>query len=251
MDSPQLENGYTKIANKIIESLAKFRIPGEQMQCLFFIIRKTYGYNKKEDIISNSQFVKGTGLRKGNVSRALKELSKKQLIIKNDNGKIPSYRFNKNYSQWKVLSKKQPVIKKATTVIKNDNKVLSKMRDTKESKETIQKKSNSRFTPPSIDQVREYCLERKNNVDWKKWYNFYSAKGFMIGKNKMKDWRAAVRTWEDKKNNNTPTAHTDNKNPLPFEKTCFDCGFFESRCKNKVKSSSKNCIQAKSYFHGK
>jgi hypothetical protein len=45
--------------------------------------------------------------------------------------------------------------------------------------------------------VRLYCLERKNTVDPIKWFNFYEAKGWMIGKNKMKDWKAAVRTWEE------------------------------------------------------
>lgn len=53
-----------------------------------------------------------------------------------------------------------------------------------------------KFKPPTLDEVKRYCLERKNNVDAEKWHNFYSSKGWMVGKNKMKDWRAAVRTWE-------------------------------------------------------
>lgn len=54
------------------------------------------------------------------------------------------------------------------------------------------------FTPPTIEEVEAYCKERDNGVDAQKWYDFYSAKGWMIGKNKMKDWKAAVRTWEQK-----------------------------------------------------
>ena len=53
-----------------------------------------------------------------------------------------------------------------------------------------------RFSLPSLDEVRAYCLERNNRVDPEQWYNFYESKGWMIGKNKMKDWRAAVRIWE-------------------------------------------------------
>lgn len=53
-----------------------------------------------------------------------------------------------------------------------------------------------RFTPPTLEEVVAYCQERNNGVDPQKWYDFYSAKGWMIGKNKMKDWKAAVRTWE-------------------------------------------------------
>jgi len=138
--TPQLENGYTMIANEILDALCKFRIPGEQRQCLDYILRKTYGFKKSEDQISNGQFCSATGLKKGNVSRAIKWLSEKQLVIKSDNTKIPTYRFNKDYSEWLLLSKKQPVIKKATVVIKSDNKLLSKVMDTKEKKETIQKK---------------------------------------------------------------------------------------------------------------
>lgn len=106
MATPQKENGYTAIANEIMEALANYRIPGEQMQCLLVILRKTYGYNKKWDMISNSQFVKHTGLKKSSVCRAIKELVEKNLVYKNANNYIPSYCFNKNYDRWKVLAKK-------------------------------------------------------------------------------------------------------------------------------------------------
>lgn len=53
-----------------------------------------------------------------------------------------------------------------------------------------------RFTPPTIEEVQAYCHERGNSVDPQQFYDFYSAKSWMIGKNKMKDWRACVRTWE-------------------------------------------------------
>jgi predicted phage replisome organizer len=53
-----------------------------------------------------------------------------------------------------------------------------------------------RFTPPTVDEVRDYCYERMNNVDPEAFVDFYSSKGWMVGKNKMKDWKAAVRTWE-------------------------------------------------------
>lgn len=52
------------------------------------------------------------------------------------------------------------------------------------------------FIPPTIDEVKTYCTERHNKVDPEKWHDFYTSKNWMIGKNKMKDWKAAVRTWE-------------------------------------------------------
>lgn len=56
---------------------------------------------------------------------------------------------------------------------------------------------STKFTPPTLEEVISYCEERKNNVDASKWFDFYASKGWMVGKNKMKDWRAAVRTWEN------------------------------------------------------
>lgn len=56
--------------------------------------------------------------------------------------------------------------------------------------------THGRFAPPTLEEVRAYCMERGNGVDPQKFVDFYESKGWMIGKNKMKDWKAAVRTWE-------------------------------------------------------
>lgn len=59
-------------------------------------------------------------------------------------------------------------------------------------------RGSKKFVPPSVDEVRAYCLERKNRVDPVAFVDFYASKGWVIGKSPMKDWRAAVRTWERK-----------------------------------------------------
>lgn len=81
----------------------------------------------------------------------------------------------------------------------NKNKNKNKEEDIKEN---IKEKSG-RFTPPTIEQVKEYCQERGNTVDPDRWFNYYSSNGWKVGKNPMKDWKAAVRTWEnnDKQDN--------------------------------------------------
>ena len=152
MASPQLKDGYLKIANEIWDQLVRYRIPGEQMQCLLFILRKTYGYNKKWDAISNSQFVKATGINRHNVHRAVQGLIDKDLVIKKDNEPSPKYYFNKNYKTWKALSKKITVIKKdnkryqkrSQSVIKKDAHKIQLTKDnTKDttSKNVVTKKS--------------------------------------------------------------------------------------------------------------
>ena len=64
-------------------------------------------------------------------------------------------------------------------------------------KNRIDKSSSTHtFVPPTVEEVKAYCDERNNKVDPDRFVDFYSSKGWMIGKNKMKDWKAAVRTWE-------------------------------------------------------
>jgi hypothetical protein len=75
----------------------------------------------------------------------------------------------------------------------------------KEKEKDIYKEKNKkdidpqkRFTPPTVEEVAEYCKERNNNVNPQKFVDFYTAKGWKIGKESMKDWKASVRTWENR-----------------------------------------------------
>lgn len=76
----------------------------------------------------------------------------------------------------------------------NTEKEIDKEKDKEQEKE--KEKYKRRFTKPTLEEVTAYCLERGKGVDPNKWYNHYSANGWMVGKNPMKDWKAAVRTWE-------------------------------------------------------
>jgi hypothetical protein len=58
------------------------------------------------------------------------------------------------------------------------------------------KDKRKRFTPPTLEEVKSYCQERKNSVDPERFINFYESKGWVVGKSPMKDWKAAVRNWE-------------------------------------------------------
>lgn len=62
--------------------------------------------------------------------------------------------------------------------------------------ESVRGEKADRFVPPDVNQVQEYCDNRNNGIDAQTFVDFYTSKGWMVGKNKMKDWKAAVRTWE-------------------------------------------------------
>ena len=120
VDSPQLENGYVKIATEITEAFSKYRIPGAEMQCLWFIIRKTYGWNKKEDAISITQFEKATGMKRSHVCRAIAGLSNKNIISTNKGTTtVTKYQFNKRYKTWVVSPKKDTSPKLGTVASPN------------------------------------------------------------------------------------------------------------------------------------
>ena len=74
------------------------------------------------------------------------------------------------------------------------NKQKQKRNIEKDSKE-----SQKKFIPPTVEMVLEYCLERKNAVDPEAFVDYYESKGWMVGSNRMKDWKAAVRTWEKRR----------------------------------------------------
>ena len=57
------------------------------------------------------------------------------------------------------------------------------------------KREGKRFTPPTVEEVREYCREKGYTIDPERFVVFYTSNGWMVGKSKMKDWKAAVRTW--------------------------------------------------------
>ena len=73
------------------------------------------------------------------------------------------------------------------------NRYKTKIKKEKDISKDISKK---KFVPPTAEEVKEYCDSRNNFVDPEKFVDFYASKGWMVGKNKMKDWKAAVRTWE-------------------------------------------------------
>lgn len=88
---------------------------------------------------------------------------------------------------------------------------IDKERDTDREGDNKSNKGRYRFTPPSLDEVKDYCKERGNKVDAERWFDYYTSNGWKVGKNTMKDWKAAVRTWErsgDRSGNNETTGDT-------------------------------------------
>ena len=78
------------------------------------------------------------------------------------------------------------------------------------------------FLPPTISEVKEYCEKRKNSISPEQFVNFYQSKGWMIGKNKMKDWKAAVRTWEIQNRKNNGNNQTSDNSKFRDSKNVYE-----------------------------
>lgn len=83
----------------------------------------------------------------------------------------------------------------------------------------VSKDTKKKFVPPSVLEVADYCVERNNGIDPEAFVDFYTAKDWMIGKNKMKDWKSAVRTWEK---NKKPASQPRKNTFSSFEQRHYD-----------------------------
>lgn len=109
----------------------------------------------------------------------------------------------KKYSESRATNRKSNV--KAKKHMNNISKTYDKHMETETEIENIiinNKEKESKFKKPSLEEVKQYCAERNKGVDAERWFNYYESNGWQIGKNKMKNWKAAVHTWE--KNNVQP-----------------------------------------------
>ena len=74
----------------------------------------------------------------------------------------------------------------------NNKELNNKELNNKQYKENAKRK----FSKPTLEEINQYCLERNNGINAEAFYDFYESKDWYVGKNKMKDWKACVRTWE-------------------------------------------------------
>lgn len=98
---------------------------------------------------------------------------------------------------------------------KEKDKDKDKEKDIKKTTPNGVVKESLRFHAPTVEEVYAYCQERRNNVNAEKFVNYYTSNGWMVGKSKMKDWKAAVRNWEQKDGRKAPPekGQTERGNP--------------------------------------
>ena len=151
MANPQIQNGYVKIANEIVEALIATDLAGQDFKIALFIIRKTYGFNKTEDIISLSQMMSATGMSKIRCSQVVNRLQLRKILTVTEfiNGVSKKYRLNKDFESWTTIKKNINRYKKTKSTVKVlRNLPLRKSVTTKDTitKDTITKDIYGEFT---------------------------------------------------------------------------------------------------------
>jgi len=148
MSSPQLENGYLRIANELTEALARIRIPGQACQVLWVILRQTYGFGKKKDVITYGQISKKTGLSRSHSQRAVKWLVEARIVLKDGCRGMTTLEIQKDFSRWRVYPKKGTCTQNRVQGVPNNGyKTVPNNGYHKRKKDTYQKK-------PSTDALR-------------------------------------------------------------------------------------------------
>lgn len=141
---------------------------------------------------------------KTTTQKILKSLVAKGAILKGEeshNGvKFCTYKVNQN---WYGMSKIDiRGISENGTNNKSDEYINNN---------SLYKGRGSRFQKPSLEEIRQYCISRGNQVDPEQFFNFYESKGWMVGRSHMKDWRASVRTWEKREKEIAPRKRESRK----------------------------------------
>ncbi len=114
------------------------------------------------------------------------------------------YQYDDEISTSTSTDDRQASDKQATTNNNEKNYKNDKKYNYIELDKDIDKDKNKRFTPPKLEEVKAYCKERNNNIDPETFIDYYTSNGWVVGKNKMKDWKATVRTWEKRHNTDKP-----------------------------------------------
>ena len=131
---------------------------------------------------------------------------------KDEHGKFYNIRLEEEVDKRKAYSESRRNNRKKKEDMNNTSlSYVQHMENENENEDLIEKKKVARFQKPTIEQLKEYMSEQGMNDIAENWLNHYEANGWMVGKVKMKDWKASVRTWKTNQKNNSATPQVVHK----------------------------------------
>lgn len=204
-----MQDGYIKIHRQISESSIYLDSQAVHL-FLHLLLRANFKarkvmFNSSIVDLKKGQFICGrktlseeTGINESKIYRLLAIFEKEKLIEQ-----LPNSRYSiitiLNWSKYQECEQQM-----------NSGRTAGEQQMNTDNKDKKVKKDKNIFRVPSIDEIKEYCQQRQNNINANSFFDYYQSKGWMIGKNKMKDWKAAIRTWEAKEKTTTNNTNGDN-----------------------------------------
>lgn len=195
MASPQTENGWTKIADEILEALAQTQMGGHEWRLVIGLLRKTYGFQKKADGISLTQWEKITGLGRRRVHVGLKRLEQRGIIIivrdGTGRGHTSTYSFQKDYEQWNSTEKRTDKNSAEKRTNKPINSTQKRTRNSTQKRTHNREGKTERQSPPlAVGAYREIANRFPDKAVW----NMVAE---TVGKNDedLVFWKKVVTAW--------------------------------------------------------
>ena len=205
------------IQGEVLTAIMEYGLNGVTTENQKPITKAMFALIKPQLDANNQRFENGKkgGRPKANCNQTETETKPKQNRNKTKHEPNVNDNVNVNDNDISFLEKKKQKSDAAVSdLVENENSEspLETLQTPKEQSGGGRK----RFTIPTPEEVQAYCDERKNGILGQQFCDFYSSKGWKIGKEPMKDWKAAVRTWEMRRKDSTPSvAQPQPQNPPP------------------------------------
>jgi phage replication O-like protein O len=148
--NPQLEDGHTRIANELLDAIIRFDFGKRHYKVVLFVLRKTYGWNKKADVMSLSQILDGTGLSRAHSCESINDLVQMKVLLKQEHRNGQLIEINKKYGEWKVFPKKEHVPKTGTKVFPKRESAVPETGTTKDKPKNNTKRQSMSGKPDSV-----------------------------------------------------------------------------------------------------
>jgi len=189
MANPQLENGGTSIANEVLEVLAQSDLSGGEFRLLLAVIRKTWGWHKKEDAISISQLEEMTNYSTRTIIYLIQNLEAKRIIlIKRDLHKTNKIKINKDYETW-LVQNLSPQYKKVKELAKKSSAKLRKQQKTDVSSAKLCKN----LVQNSVKNINSFAHTNSNTNSNTKYRTFSENDLFVQAWRDYKDMRKKIK----------------------------------------------------------
>ena len=191
------------IQGEVLTAIMEYGLNGVTTENQKQITKAMFALIKPQLDANNQRFENGKkgGNPKANCNQTETETKPKQ--NRNKTKPEPNVNVNDNVNDISFLEKKkQKSDATVSDLVENENSEspIETLQTPKEQSGGGRK----RFTIPTPEEVQAYCDERKNGISGQQFCDFYSSKGWKIGKEPMKDWKAAVRTWEMRRKDQSP-----------------------------------------------